>query len=113
MSAMVLSLWDRRSFSGQRPPRHRPRQRQRRRIEADLVVAGLVLQMPRNRDRLLALQRGLCLRSTFDNHVSEQLERLLEYRHALLQRREEVDLRRWIRRRESAHKRLRLDVKRD
>src|SRR5262249_61182217 len=73
-----------------------PRNRNRCRVVADLVITRLIFKRPAERDRILATERSLSLRRTFQDDFLNEGKRLLVNRHTLVERLKKIDLRRWI-----------------
>jgi hypothetical protein len=74
--ATERATWLSRSRCDERPERQRPGNRQGDRIEAHLVVAGLVLERAANRQRGLSAKRRLRRRRAFDDDLPQQPEGL-------------------------------------
>src|SRR2546426_1229000 len=98
-----------RPLSYDRTQRERPRQGNGRRIEAHLVIARLIVERARERERVFAPQGRLRVRMPFEHQLLNEPERLLVHGHTLVEGLEEVDLRLGVLERQDAHKRLRRD----
>src|SRR5262249_33039366 len=92
----LLLLWDNGSFQYERAQAQCPRNRNRCRVVADLVITRLIVKRPAERDRILATERSLSLRRTFQDDFLNEGKRLLVNRHTLVERLKKIDLRRWI-----------------
>src|SRR5262249_22226200 len=88
-------------------------ERDRLGVEADLVVARLILERAAHNQRVLALQRCLRLRCPLELDILEQRKWLRVDRYALVQRSEEIDSRRGIFDWQRGDERLRFELHRD
>src|ERR1700691_6092195 len=95
------------------PQRHGPRQRNRYREKAHIVVAGLILQRALDRYVLFPAEYGSCLQRVFEDETLHQPEGLLKYRHVLVENLKEIGLRSRVFQEQYPYQRIRFDRQRD